>query len=144
MVLDSRSIYPIFLGISVIAIINHWPLLFYPLTLLVFIPMLVNVFTMKSNYRYNLKIIIYIILTDGALMLYLTLTLPAFGLFFVVIPVFYWIVLIIFYYTIKREVKIISRPIFTMNDDDAYRARKAMITRHPEDIINIQKYKKFS
>ena len=49
--------------------------------------------------------------------------------------------ILIFYYLVINEARILKRPIFDLNDEEAERARKAFKTRDPVDIENISKLK---
>jgi len=48
---------------------------------------------------------------------------------------------IIFYFLVIRETRVLKRPIFDLNDEEAARARHAFKTRDPSDIEGIAKLK---
>jgi len=48
---------------------------------------------------------------------------------------------LIFYLLVIRETRVLKRPIFDLNDEEAARARHAFKTRNPADIESISKLK---
>ncbi len=143
--IDSRKTYVIVLITGILNLLITFPFLgaFLPLPGFAFVALTLR--WLKTRSKQGMKLAPIAVIVDLAS--YLGFSSVAAGRipqWYLTIKVISWIALIVIFFVIRWELSIIPRPVVELNDEEARRARKALKTRDPDDIMAISKIKGWS
>ncbi len=138
--IDSKTFYPIFVASALLSIVLRFIAI---VALAPIVPLLLtaaSVFWLKRRPKDAMRFSGLSIVSD----LLMLIILSRFYMAILYPLMLYWISVPVMWFLITRELSIIPRPVFSYNQEEAKKARKALKTKDPNDIMAISKYRAWS
>lgn len=143
--IDSKKVYTVTLVFGLLNLLVTFPFLILFVTIPGFAVVALALRWLKTRSKTGMNLAPFAAGIDAAAFSFSTsLIQGVFPLWFIVIKLVSWALLLAMFITMKWELTIIPRPVVSLNDEETRRARKALKTRDPEDIMNISKIREWN
>ncbi|RMG32927.1 MAG: hypothetical protein D6732_12670, partial [Methanobacteriota archaeon] len=143
--IDSKRVYAVTLVFGILSLIITFPFLVMFVTIPGFGAVALALRWLKTRSKTGMKLAPIAAALDAISYFLSSGIAPGdFPTWYTAIHVITWVLLIAMFLIMKWELTIIPRPVVALNDEETRRARKALKTRDPEDIMSISKIREWN